>query len=61
MIINYQTKFNIGDTFYISEIFDGEYCVDGPHKVKSIQLEIVNDGVLIVCVKNSKINRGCEA
>ena len=47
MDINYKTKFNIGDTIYLIEIFEGGYYVDGPHKIKSIKLEIVKDGILV--------------
>lgn len=47
MIINHETKFNIGDSIYISEIFDGEYYIDGPYKIKSIKLEIINEGILV--------------
>lgn len=47
MIINYKTKFNIGDEIYVSDMFEGDYCVDGPHKVKAIKLEIVKDGILV--------------
>ena len=57
MDITIKTKFDISDIIYTPEIFDGEYYIDGPHKIKSIQLEIVNEGVLVkYCCENMYAN-----
>lgn len=47
MNINRKTKFNIGDTVYTPDIFDGEYYPNGPYKVKSIYLDVFEEVILV--------------